>query len=109
MTFLFQITFTYFTAMTYLEFCLESVKYKMIKTKSTRAFEIKIGSLKSFIYNPVDIPCETISSSDSNINLANTSSSHHVFYATRDIEQVMFLTSSECDSLTCENYTLLYV
>lgn len=82
-------------AMTYLEFGLESVNYKMIKTNIMRAFEIKIGSLKSFIYNPIDVSSGSSSISTDEDTLNNRD---NLYFATRDIEQVMFITSSEKDT-----------
>lgn len=72
--------------MPYLEFCLEGINYNMIKSKTTRAFEIKIGSVKSFIFNPVDIPLDSWSS---DLTVFGTNQ-----YATREIEQIMFISNS---------------
>lgn len=77
--------------MTYLELSLESIKYEEMLTNSTKSTVLNVGSLKSFIYNPVDMLDSSSSSSISSEKLAEK----YVNYSTRDIEQVMFLSSSE--------------
>lgn len=69
-----------------------------------RAFEIQIGSLKSFIYNPIDITCDSTMSTATNETISNNRDS--LYYATRDIEQVLFITSSDKDS-NAYVYTLI--
>lgn len=68
--------------MAYLEFCVESFRYKKVTTCSTNTLNMSLGSIKSFIFNPV-------------MMYNSGSSSDCSFYSTCEIQQVLFISGPE--------------
>lgn len=67
-----------------MELCIEGSRFKKVVTNSTIVYDISLGSIKSFIFNPVMVyPESSECELDSN------------FYSTRDIEQVLFISGPE--------------
>lgn len=73
--------------MAYLEFCIENFKFKKVKTSTTVTFDFNLGSVKSFIFNPIIIYPENVENACMDSN----------FYSTREIEQVLFISGPEKD------------
>lgn len=72
--------FKYFLDLPYMELCIEEIRFKQVTTNSTVSIDMSLGSIKGFIFEPVE------KLTRSNGAIAATS---------RDLQQVLFVSGPE--------------
>lgn len=75
-----------------MEVCIEDIRFRKVVTNATISIDMNLGSVKAFIFEPVDIK---ISSNKDNVQSNISRKDVGTNFDTKDIQQVLFISGPE--------------
>lgn len=75
-----------------MEVCIEGIKFRKVVTNATISIDVSLGSVKAFIFEPVDIK---LTSNKNHVQSHGNKRDFGSNFISRDIQQVLFISGPE--------------